>query len=49
MCNSCLKLLRKYRQVLLKQPKHSEAFRNWLIIETVGKEEASSANLDELL
>ena len=36
-------------KVLLKQPKRTEAFWNWLNIEIVGKEELSSVNWDEVL
>ena len=36
-------------KILLKQPKRTEAFWNWLNIEIVGKEELSSVNWDEVL
>ena len=32
-----------------KQPKHTGASQNWLNIETVGKEELSSVNSNEVL
>ena len=36
-------------KVLSKQPKHTGASQNWLNIETVGKEELSNVNLNEVL
>ena len=36
-------------KVLSKQPKHTGASQNWLNIETVGKEELSSVNSNEVL
>ena len=36
-------------KALSKQPKCTGAYRNWLNIETVGKEEPSSVNWDEVL
>ena len=50
MCNSCLKMVRKYRQKFcLNSQKHKGASQNWLNIEIAGKEEPSSVNWDEVL
>ena len=38
-----------HAKVLIKQPKHTGASKNWLNIEIVGKEDLSSVNWDEVM